>query len=56
MNPNHRMPVIVDRELKDGGKPIVVSEPGAPCRALWAIMAQVRASFSGAFLAIRKSS
>ena len=29
MNPNHRMPVMVDREPKDGGKPIVVFESGA---------------------------
>src|SRR5260370_9687587 len=29
MNPNHRMPVMVDREPKGGGKPIVVFESGA---------------------------
>src|SRR5258708_39514811 len=28
MNPNHRMPVMVDREPKGGGKPIVVFESG----------------------------
>jgi len=29
MNPNHRMPVLVDREPKGGGAPIVVFESGA---------------------------
>ena len=29
MNPNHRMPVLVDRAPKDGGEPIVVFESGA---------------------------
>ena len=29
MNPNHRMPVIVDHEPKDGGAPISVFESGA---------------------------
>jgi len=29
MNPNHRMPVMVDHEPKDGGKPIVVFESGS---------------------------
>jgi GSH-dependent disulfide-bond oxidoreductase len=29
MNPNHRMPVMVDHEPKGGGKPIVIFESGA---------------------------
>ena len=29
MNPNHRMPVLVDRDPKGGGEPIVVFESGA---------------------------
>ena len=29
MNPNHRMPVMVDHSPKDGGKPLVVFESGA---------------------------
>ena len=29
MNPNHRMPVMVDHEPKGGGKPIVVFESGS---------------------------
>ena len=29
MNPNHRMPVMVDHAPKDGGKPLVVFESGA---------------------------
>ena len=29
MNPNHRMPVLVDRAPKDGGEPLVVFESGA---------------------------
>ena len=29
MNPNHRMPVMVDHEPKDGGKPIAIFESGA---------------------------
>ena len=29
MNPNHRMPVLVDRNPKDGGDPLVVFESGA---------------------------
>jgi GST-like protein len=29
MNPNHRMPVMVDREPKGGGKPIVIFESGS---------------------------
>src|SRR5271166_3059153 len=29
MNPNHRMPVLVDRDPADGGEPIVVFESGA---------------------------
>jgi GST-like protein len=29
MNPNHRMPVIVDREPKGGGEPIAIFESGA---------------------------
>jgi GSH-dependent disulfide-bond oxidoreductase len=29
MNPNHRMPTMVDHEPKDGGKPITIFESGA---------------------------
>ena len=29
MNPNHRMPVMVDRAPADGGKPLVIFESGA---------------------------
>src|ERR1700757_602518 len=29
MNPNHRMPVLVDRNPKDGGEPLAVFESGA---------------------------
>ena len=29
MNPNHRMPVMVDHAPKDGGKPLAVFESGA---------------------------
>ena len=29
MNPNHRMPVMVDHKPKDGGEPIAVFESGA---------------------------